>query len=158
MMCRARARLHGRSSERARLRQTDLTRALVIMCMCVYTPGTMMLKLLRPLNTAHLCVCVCVWVCVGVTHTVCHTHTSDCNTRNVRHIFLPSLSHTTITKHTRHDRKTWHLGLCMLQFATFTTQIACVVIVVCIELHCVYICVCSRTPFTRTHVVRFGRF
>ena len=60
-------------------------------------------------------------MCVGVTHTVCHTHTSDCNPRNVRHIFLPSLSHATITKHTRHDRKTWHLGLCMLQFATFTT-------------------------------------
>ena len=106
-----------------------------------------------------VCVCVCGCVlCVGVTHTVCHTHTSDCNTRNVRHIFLPSLSHTTITKHTRHDRNTWHLGLCMLQFATSTTQTACVVIVVCIELHCVYICVCSRTPFTRTHVVRFGRF
>ena len=60
-------------------------------------------------------------MCVGVTHTVCHTHTSYCNPRNVRHIFLPSLSHATITKHTRHDRKTWHLGLCMLQFATFTT-------------------------------------
>ena len=119
--------------------------------MCVYTPGAMMLKLLRPLNTAHLCVWVCV-VCGCDTHTVCPSRASYCNPRNVRHIFLPSLSHATITKHARHDHKTCHLGLCMLQFATFTTPncMCCYRGVHRIAPDCVYNCVCSRTPFTRT--------
>jgi hypothetical protein len=89
---------------------------------------------------------------VGVTHTVCPSRASYCNPRNVRHIFLPSLSHATITKHARHDHKTCHLGLCMLQFATFTTPncMCCYRGVHRIAPDCVYNCVCSRTPFTRT--------
>ena len=91
-------------------------------------------------------------MCVGVTHTVCPSRTSYCNPRNVRHILLPSLSHATITKHARHDHKTCHLGLCMLQFATFTTPncMCCYRGVHRIAPDCVYNCVCSRTPFTRT--------
>ena len=151
MMCRARARLHGRSASPLATNRLDSS-----LSDYVYVRVYTRYNDVEVAEAIQYCTFACV--CVGVTHIVRHTHTSDCNTRNVRHIFLPSLSHATITKHTRHDRKTWHLGLCMLQFATFTTQIACVVIVACIELHCVYICVCSRTPFTRTHVVRFGRF
>ena len=68
MMCRARARLHGRSSERARLRQTDLTRALIIadyVYVRVYTRYNDVEVAEAIKYCTFVCVCVgvcCVWV------------------------------------------------------------------------------------------------
>ena len=90
-----------------------------------------MLKLLRPIKYCKF-VCACVWVCaVWVRHSVCPSRTSYCNPRNVRHILLPSLSHATITKHARHNRKTFNLGVCMSHFATCTNPNCMVCVIAC---------------------------